>query len=179
MTITQTVGSWTVAVDLADSGCTFSADAQIERRVPAAGSARETRSCTIEVRKHGGGLIPRALLSGTFRPRPTQECVVQIPHSGRIGRSEPAACAGLLGHSLVPGLPKEFVEAVTTGITSRSGLLSPGSIEISGAAYDPVDSSAYAFRHAGLLLSWVLLSPSLSAAILSDSLASEIAGWRD
>lgn len=61
---------------------------------------------------------------------------------------------GNLGFEFHTGLPIEYFPGLTSGI--KHSILGPAKLEIYEAGFDPVDSSAAAFRLAGMILGEVL-----------------------
>jgi hypothetical protein len=108
----------------------------------------------VEIVRHGGGLMPRALLGGAFTPREDgAELLIEVQTSGEGGTGKPS-CKSRLWTPLVPGLPGEFVQSVVDGFIRRP--TPAGRIVVDRAAFDPVESSTMAFELAAELLAIVL-----------------------
>jgi hypothetical protein len=132
----------------------------------------------VEVRRAAGGIAPRALLGGSFRFEEGPALSLRVAWSGTLAGegAEGEACEGLLGQSLLKGLPDEFAAAVLRGLNSARELNAPGILSVQQAGYDPVDSSEYAFERAALLLKWVLLANAPQGPSSAD-LATFLDGW--
>lgn len=145
----------------------------IEMVSPAArrqGGAQATRA-SVEILRHGGGLMPRALPGGCFTPG-KGDLVLEVGIADNDG--EPPGCASQLGTALVAGLPKEYELAVVNGLTRRA--LSPGRLVIDRAGHDRVESSALAFELTAELLATVLaMGP--AAQDLESAVRAVVQAW--
>ncbi|MDQ0240872.1 hypothetical protein [Arthrobacter bambusae] len=108
----------------------------------------------VEIVRHGGGLMPRALLGGAFTPSEDgAELLIEVQTSGEDDTGKPS-CKSRLWTPLIPGLPGEFAQSVVDGFIRRP--LPAGRIVVDRAAFDPVESSPLAFELAAELLAIVL-----------------------
>jgi hypothetical protein len=176
MTVEASLRSWTVGAAEACDGFQFKATGERSTEVPAS-AARSTKSITlvVEVRRQMGGLMPRALVGARFEasPRSTQTMIVVSHSGGTIGPG--TTQTGLLGRQLVPGLPEEFVTALTNGL--RHAPLPSGTLRVVKAGYDPVESSRYAFEHAGRLLGYLIPRRLQGDPLSRDLLSQAVRSW--
>jgi hypothetical protein len=173
-------GSWSIAVSDVDASAVFE---PLEWRREIANSASSGAeqpqfSVSAEVFQFGGGLLPRALLGGTFIPGgPT--LAFEVGSTGSMTLGATRDCQSLLGEALVPGLPSEFVEAVLAGLFEMAGKgrQSGGTLRIHAAGYDEQNSSPYAFRHAGAALLWLVARKLEAPDDVADGLAEMMSMW--
>jgi hypothetical protein len=108
----------------------------------------------VEIVRHHGGMMPRALLGGAFTPSENKaDLLVEVQTSG-AGSSGKPSCKSQLWTPLIPGLPDEFAQSVVDGFIRRP--LPAGRVVVDRAAFDPVESSPLAFELAAELLATVL-----------------------
>ena len=93
--------------------------------------------CVVGILRHGGGLVPGALLGGYYTPGGAEEVVVEVGASGSALAGAPT-CASALARPLVPGLPIEFARSVEAGLLRSA--LPPGIVVVDRGAFDPVES---------------------------------------
>lgn len=107
--------------------------------------------------------MPWAMLSGTYEPVTSGSLEIRVGHTGELSASPDLNCVGLLGRALAIGLPEDFALAVADSLhnfapeSNRAGL-----IVVQGGAYDPVNSSRFAFSEAATLLKWAALVQDVS-----------------
>jgi hypothetical protein len=128
----------------------------------------------VEILRRGGGLMPRALLGATFTPTGSTEMLITVRTSGPNAAGEPS-CVSQLAGDLVPGLPDEFGHAVVEGIAKKA--LLPGRFEIDRSAFDPVESSPFAFGLAADILA-VVLEAIASGRETEHDVRTAIDGWQ-
>lgn len=126
-------------------------------------SARPVRA-TVEILRHTGGLMPRALVGGAFTPSTDSRLVVEVATSGPNVTGAPT-CTSELGKPLVPGLPDEFASSVIDGLIRRAP--PGGRIFVDRAAFDPVESSPLAFELAAELLAVALAAEARGSDVMS------------
>lgn len=126
--------------------------------VPPSSAGARTVRAAVEILRHGGGLMPRALIGGIFTPSADASLDIEVQVSDQ-GASANPTCTSQLAKPLTPGLPEEFVAAVVDGLIRRS--LSGGRVVVDRAAFDVVESSPLAFELAAELLAVVLAAGSL------------------
>lgn len=131
--------------------------------VPASEPTRTVRA-TVEILRHAGGLMPRALVGGAFTPSTEARLVVEVATSGSSVGGSPT-CVSQLAKPLVPGLPDEFASSVVDGLIRRAPR--GGRIVVDRAAFDPVESSPLAFELAAELLAVVLAAEALGGDVAS------------
>lgn len=149
---------WRAAVAVDGGLWAFDPAGWLEETVGASGGTRAFDvSATVEVRRAAGGIAPSALLGGSFEPKDGTSLSLRVAWSGALATDNADAQKGLLGHALVKGLADEFASAVLRGLSSQPELNEPGVLTVQEGAYDPVESSGYAFERAAALLKWVLL----------------------
>ena len=169
-------GPWTAAV-LVDSVLgMFEPTGWVEDRDLATAGEGEQGRATVEVRRTTGGIRPRALIAGEFRPDSSGSFNVRVANSGDLPEHADHDCPGLLGSDLATGLPEEFAQAVVDGLIRFAPVLNrSGVLEVVGGAFDEVDSSEFAFEHAAGLLKWALLG--FVGEPPAPDLAKFLAGW--
>lgn len=113
----------------------------------------------MEILRHAGGLMPRALVGGVFTPGTDSRLIVEVMTSGPI-LSGVSSCKSQLGKPMIPGLPNEFASSVAGRLLHR--VLPGGRVVVDRAAFDPVESSPVAFELAAELLAIVLAAEALS-----------------
>lgn len=139
--------------------------------VPTMSELRPARA-SVEILRQGGGLMPRALVGGSYTPG-NGELLIEVQSSGEHADGN-ASCVSQLSRSLVPGLPDEFSQSVIDGLVRRP--LPSGRILVDRAAFDPVESSPLAFELAAELLASVLYA--VSAELDVEQTAREaLEGW--
>jgi len=121
--------------------------------VQSAGTLLKGVRATVEILREGGGLMPRALIGGSFTPNNGLNLVVEVANSGTIA-VESHMCASQLGGPLAAGLPDEFIPAVVEGINTCMPF--GGRVIIDRAGFDAVESASGVFRVAAELLAIVL-----------------------
>jgi hypothetical protein len=126
--------------------------------VPASTSQGRSVRETVEILRQSGGLMPRALLGGSFVPTNESRLVIEVATSGP-SVSGNATCQSQLASPLIPGLPEEFVLSVFNGLTSHP--LTGGRLTVDRGAFDAVESSPLAFELAAGLLAVVIAAESL------------------
>lgn len=153
------VGSRTASVLDDEPTALFGAERVIRESLPgpANGNPLHPARAVVEVIRHGGGLMPRALLGGAYGPDGQGELVIDVPTSGASLDGTPS-CTSRLSRALVPGLPDEFAQSVVGGLVRRA--LPNGRTVIDRAAFDPTDSSPLAFELAAELLAGVIYAMS-------------------
>ncbi|MDQ0028783.1 hypothetical protein [Arthrobacter bambusae] len=162
-------------IDQDGLGAAFVAERIIHKSVPGWPKeicARPSRA-VVEILRFGGGLMPRALLGGIFQPSCAGELVVEVGATGKTVAGVPS-CASQLSSSMVPGLPDEFARSVADGLVARP--LPAGLIVVDRAAFDPVDSSPFAFILAAELLTAVLEAKSLDRNV-KEAARAAIEAW--
>ncbi|UYY81980.1 hypothetical protein OIT41_02570 [Arthrobacter sp. YA7-1] len=128
----------------------------------------------VEIVRHGGGLMPRALLGGAFTPgEDGADLLIEVQTSGEDYAGKPS-CKSRLWTPLIPGLPDEFAHSVVDGFIRRP--LPAGRIVVDRAAFDPVESSPMAFELAAELLAIVLHSSSMGRGVERSARAA-IEAW--
>ncbi|GAB3566857.1 hypothetical protein GCM10027405_26460 [Arthrobacter alkaliphilus] len=168
-------GTRRVWIDQDGLGAAFVADRIIHRSVPSwpnENFARPSRA-VVEILRFGGGLRPRALLGGVFQPSRAGELVVEVGATGKTVAGV-SSCASQLSSSMVPGLPDEFAQSVAGGLVARP--LPGGLIVVDRAAFDPVDSSPFAFFLAAELLAAVLEAKSLDRNV-EEAARAAVEAW--
>jgi hypothetical protein len=173
-------GSWRIALSDVDDSAAFEAlewRREIAKAEPP-GAEQGEFSVSAEVLQFGGGLMPRALLGGTFMPGGTT-LAFEVGSTGSMTLGAIRDCRSLLGGALVRGLPSEFVEAVLGGLSEMAGRggQSGGTLRIHAAGYDEQNSSAYAFRHAGAALLWLVTRRIEAPDDVADGLAEMVSMW--
>lgn len=113
---------------------------------------------TVEILRHGGGMMPRALLGGVLTASERGELLIEVQTSGP-GAQGSRTCTSQLSKPLIPGLPDEFAKTAMDGLVRRAR--PSGRIVVDRAAFDPVESSPLAFELAAELLSIVLDASSM------------------
>lgn len=131
-----------------------------ERAIAVPPSASQVRSvrAAVEILRHGGGLMPRALLGGAFTPSADSRLVIEVVTSGSSVSGTPT-CESQLATRLIPGLPDEFASSVFDGLIRRA--LPGGRVVVDRAGFDAVESSRMAFELAAELLAVVLAAEAL------------------
>jgi hypothetical protein len=129
--------------------------------------------CVVEILRHGGGLMPRALLGGHYAPGGSDELTVELGTSGSAVHGTPT-CSSALARLLVPGLPLEFAHSVEAGLLRRP--LPPGFVVVDRAAFDPVESSPLAFGLAAELLA-VALGAMAAGQAVDDPVRAAVEAW--
>lgn len=150
-------GPWRIAVSDLEPTAEFNSDRWLRRSVPAAGLPVTTSvAITIEVSRAAGGMWPRALLGGSFRPQGS-ELHLEVGFTGELAHDAPRTCRSLLHRPLVPGLPEEFAPAVLDGLARVADALKlpAGVLRIHAGGYG-VDSSRWVFERAASGFGWVL-----------------------
>ncbi|HWD03250.1 MAG TPA: hypothetical protein VG674_12445 [Amycolatopsis sp.] len=133
----------------------------IERSIilqPSDPEARPARA-TVEILRHFGGLMPRALVGGVFTPWADPLLLIEVMTSGPGLSSTPTGMSQLAKKRLTPGLADEFAPSVVEGTARRA--LPGGRVVVDRAAFDAVESSAQAFELAAELLAVVLEAEAL------------------
>jgi hypothetical protein len=151
-------GSRRVALLADESGATYSGPTLRVVEVNAAPNVSERRRGVVEVERRISGHPQRALLGAKFNPHKKTVIEIQIPISGELGLGAIPTCPSHLADPLVPGFPREFADAVLSGI-SDAAVLGAGQVVVDRAAYDEVASSGQAFRNAAELLAILLAHP--------------------
>ncbi|MBD8060142.1 hypothetical protein IC607_14320 [Cellulomonas sp. JH27-2] len=129
--------------------------------------------CVVEMLRHGGGLMPRALLGGFYTPARAGEILIEVGASVSTAAEIPT-CASALGRPLVPGLPIEFARSVETGLLRSA--LPPGIVVVDRGAFDPVESSPLAFELAAELLA-VTLGAMSAGRDVEDVVRAAVEAW--
>lgn len=144
----------------------FDSSATREQVIAVAASALAARPvrATVEILRHAGGLMPRALVGGAFTPSTDSRLAIEVATSGQNVSGAPT-CPSQLGKPLVPGLPDEFALSVIDGLIRRAP--QGGRIVVDRAAFDPVESSPLAFELAAELLAVVLAGEVLGSDVVS------------
>lgn len=128
----------------------------------------------VEIVRHGGGLMPRALLGGAFTPSEDgADLLIEVQTSGEDCTGKPS-CKSRLWTLLIPGLPDEFAQSVVDGFIRRP--LPAGRIVVDRAAFDPVESSPLAFELAAELLA-IVLHAMLMGREVEQSARAAIEAW--
>jgi hypothetical protein len=127
----------------------------------------------VEVLRQGGGMMPRALLGGEFMPDRSSDLVVEV-RIAADGLEGDRTCTSQLSSPLVPGLPEEFAEAALEALVG--GLQTSGRLVVDRAAFDPVESSPFAFGLAAHLLAAVLSAKSKGSDVEVAAIA-ELEAW--
>lgn len=159
------VGAWHVAAEVGAPRCGVAPAGWYRKFEPdsTSYSATATVSATVDVQWRSSGLIPRALVSGLWRPSNTGSLTIEVGHTGPLTLESAKRCDGLLGMQLVHGLPEEFAQAALDGLAdARTQPYYDGVLRIVGGGYDEVGSSYIAFAFAGRILR-LLLHQMLSA----------------
>lgn len=143
-----------------EPGAVFAAERIVRESIPSRPSEFPVRlsRAIVEILRHGGGLMPRALLGGVFKPSDAGELVIEVGATGKTVAGV-SSCPSHLSTPLVPGLPEEFMHSVADGLVRRPFL--SGRIIVDRAAFDPVESSPFAFMLAAEILAVVLQATSL------------------
>lgn len=129
-------------------------DTQSLPAVAASGSGVDVRA-SVEILRHTGGQLPRALVGGTFTSG-TGGLTVQVGSSDG-GLETPETCQSHLWKPFALGLPHEFANSVMDGLLRRSSLPG-GKLTVDRGGFDPVESSPLAFELAAELLAVVLVA---------------------
>jgi hypothetical protein len=128
----------------------------------------------VEIVRHAGGLMPRALLGGAFTPSEGEaDLLIEVQTSGEDSTGTPS-CRSRLWTPLIPGLPDEFAQPVVDGFIRRP--LPAGRIVVDRAAFDPVESSPLAFELAAELLA-IVLHAMLTGREVEQSARAAIEAW--
>ncbi|GAB2718038.1 hypothetical protein ACX801_05725 [Arthrobacter bambusae] len=128
----------------------------------------------VEILRHHGGLMPRALLGGAFTPSDDEgDLLIEVQTSGEHSTGKPS-CKSHLWTPLVPGLPDEFAQSVVDGFIRRP--LPAGRVVVDRAAFDPVESSPLAFELAAELLA-IVLDAMLMEREVEQSARATIEAW--
>ncbi|WP_427175219.1 hypothetical protein [Arthrobacter sp. 92] len=140
-------------------------------------SARDTFRpvrAVVEILRHSGGLMPRALLGGAFTPSEDEaDLLIEVQTSGEGSTGKPS-CKSHLWTPLIPGLPDEFARSVVDGFIRRP--LPVGRIVVDRAGFDPVESSPLAFELAAELLA-IVLHAMLMGGEVEQSARAAIEAW--
>jgi len=152
-------GPWRVAVADVDASAHFETDRWLRMSASGVGrvSATAEVSAGVEVVRSAGGLMPRALIGGSFYPQGSA-LAIEVGSTGDLTNGAPRGCRSSFSHPLVTGLPEEFAQAAFEGLGRLvdSLALPAGILRIYAAGYDEVESSALAFEHAASALGWVI-----------------------
>ncbi|MBO3089225.1 hypothetical protein [Cellulomonas dongxiuzhuiae] len=169
------VGSRRAAVVEDESTAVFDAEGVVRETTPshAASTSSSPARCVVEILRQGGGMMPRALVGGTFTPHEGKDLVIEVRTSGPALAGVPTGASNLWD-PLVPGLPEEFARPSVAGVL-RAGLPS-GQFVLDRAAFDPVESSPMAFELAGELLA-VVLGAMSGGRDVEESARSTIGAW--
>lgn len=176
-----TEGGRVIAVGTDNPAAVFAADSIVHdvwETSEAGTDTRPSRAC-IEILLRTSGHPQRALLGGTLTAGLSRHFSLQILTSGKIAETGGVAiCPSLLwSEALTPGLPSEFVPAISRGIASVA--VTPGGVlTIDRAAYSYSDSSEVAFERAGELLGAMLSGLTRSDFELENELRDRMRAWR-
>jgi hypothetical protein len=93
----------------------------------------------VEVVRSAGGLVPRALIGGSFSPQGSA-ITIEVGSIGDLTVGSPRRCKSSFSHPLVTGLPEEFAQAALDGLVRlmASLALPPGVLRIHAAGYAEV-----------------------------------------
>jgi hypothetical protein len=132
----------------------------------------------VEVVRSAGGLVPRALVGGSFSPQGSA-LAIEVGSIGDLTEGSPRRCKSSFNHPLVTGLPEEFAQAALDGLARLvdSLILPPGVLRIHAAGYDEVESSAMAFERAGGALGWVIQEMYSPDGLQPRNLAEMVGTW--
>ena len=169
------VGTRRAAVLGDEPTATFDRSQTLRASVPGVPSEMPLQAvrCVVEILRHGGGLMPRALLGGYYTPGRADELVIEVGVSGSVAAGTPT-CASALARPLVPGLPIEFARSVEAGLLRSA--LPPGIVVVDRAAFDPVESSPLAFELAAELLA-VALGAMSAGRVVEDAARAAVEAW--
>ncbi|HET9731999.1 MAG TPA: hypothetical protein VFP54_04925 [Acidimicrobiales bacterium] len=172
-----TVGPWTAAAT-ASLMCQFEPTDWLFDRVDAGERSVDALiAVTVEVRLRAGGMAPCALVGARFVSSDRADTELAVGHSAELAEGVRPSCVGLLGRSLVSGLPKEFAEGVLNGLVRVEAPLPPGRLEVVAAGYDDVDSSEFAFERAAGLLRHVLSDLASNKEFGAPAIAEVLREW--
>jgi hypothetical protein len=132
----------------------------------------------VEVVRSAGGLVPRALIGGSFHPQGSA-LVIEVGSTGDMTDGAPRGCQSSFNHPLVTGLPEEFAQAALDGFVRLvdSLVLPPGILRIHAGGYDEVESSQVAFERAAGALGWVIQEMYTPAGLQPWNLAQVVGTW--
>jgi hypothetical protein len=177
-TIYTEANRWRVAVCPDTIVDPFSPIGWIEEQFAAASQSNGVeRRATVEVFWAVSGVLPRALMGGSFTPG-GETIRIRIGTLGPVPSGQQAQRQSTLFTPLVNGLSDEFASAALKGL--RSALVRhpfpPGVISVSAGAYDESNSSELGFGRAAELLA-IILDPGRTRPVDSEYLQDIISGW--
>lgn len=157
-------GSRRAAVAADVPTASFESELRVSSQVaaPAEPAVESSSRCVVELIRRAGGLMPRALIGGSFTPDATGLLRIELGVSEPPDEA-PAVCQSLLWSTLIPGLTGEFAESALNGLLRRR--LPSGAVVVDRAAFDPVESSPQAFELAGELLANVLYAMTVGSSV--------------
>jgi hypothetical protein len=171
--------AWKVSVRGIDPSATFAPTSTLRRSL-VLNSDRETSaevlSVMVEVFRSGSGILPRALIGGTFEPGGS-DLITEVWASGPITLNAPRTCESTLAGPLVPGLPDEFAEVCVDAVLDASQGLCNGKLTISVGGFDEMNSSPIAFRHASEALALVVKAHLFSNGNFARDLSHLTLSW--
>jgi hypothetical protein len=174
------VGPWRIAVsDRLELTGEFDTDRWLRLSARAASaSVSASAEITVEVLRSGSGVVPRALVGGTFQPHGSG-LVIEVGSTGDLTEGAPRACESSFDHPLAVGLPEEFAQAALDGLARVVDALTlpPGVLRICAGGYDEVDSSPLAFERAAGALGWVLQETYTPGGLQVSNLTEMIGAW--
>jgi hypothetical protein len=120
-------------------------------------------ACVIEVLHRISGMMPHALLAGTFEPSNNDRLLLEVVKGAPFDLSGPSL-TGPLGRWLTPGLPPELADAAVEGFVTAptEQPLPSGIIKVTGGAIDD-GSSPMAFLRCGAALRGMLSATAVAA----------------
>jgi hypothetical protein len=131
----------------------------------------------VEVFNTGSGVLPRALMGGTFTAGGSG-VRIRVASTGDVPYGLPATYPSSLSSPLVAGLSTEFATLVLDGLVEglHLNVLPAGDLVITVGAYDELNSSRLAFRRASELF-LAVLRPAVRVMPQSDTIESIISEW--
>lgn len=178
--VTVSVGPWRVALSGPEPSAQFEPEKWLRLTVPAAGDPADvSASLTVEVVQNGGGMMPRALLSGRFRSQGSG-LLIEVGSTGGITMGRQPLCRSSFNHPLVTGLPEEFAQATLDGCVriADSLALPSGNMVIDAAGYDEIDSNEIIFQRAAGTLLWAFRDFASSQDVDPGTLMEFMRTWR-
>ena len=160
-TITAETGSWRATIVEGSAGCTFDPRGWLEAIDPASDGPAPEVTATVEAWRAGSGILPWALISGTYVPGSNATLRIDVGHSGALPRAPQHDCRGPMGRLLARGLPEPFAGWAFTMLRNQELIRNrPGRISVHAAAYHEADSGRLVFSLAALVLKWALVEGS-------------------
>lgn len=149
----ETEAGWKIALRRDEPCARIAAHRVLETVLGAAAiGGREDFRCVIEIERHVGSIVHRALLGGRFVPGSSGSLHVQV-HCDDERRTARLSCESRLGGTLLSGLPEEFGRAMMDVVDRSDSCREIGSgiLTIDRSAYDD-ESSVMTFRFAVTVL---------------------------